>query len=107
MRARVPRVSVVLASYNRLDSLLRLLSCLSNQTLAPGEFEVIIVDDGSAVSVRSAVEARTYAFPVSVFEQVNAGPSAFATAASSRRKARFSCSWTTTWSFLHVFSKRT
>jgi GT2 family glycosyltransferase len=70
-----PRVSVVLATYNRLDSLLRLLSSLSAQTLSPSEFEVIVVDDGSKVPVRGHVNASLYAFPIRVIEQENGGPS--------------------------------
>src|ERR1700687_435245 len=71
-----PKVSVVLATYNRLQSLLRLLSCLAEQMLPPHLFEVIIADDGSSVPVRAHVDARQYAFPVSVIEQENTGPSA-------------------------------
>ncbi|MGA3122733.1 MAG: glycosyltransferase [Polyangiaceae bacterium] len=71
-----PTVSVVLATYNRLDSLLRLLSCLTGQTLSPSRFEVVVVDDGSTIPVREHVTARRYPFPVSVLEQTNAGPSA-------------------------------
>jgi len=71
-----PRVSVVLATYNRLPSLLRLLDCLSKQTLSHGSFEVIVVDDGSAVPVREPVEKGTYPFAITVIAQKNAGPSA-------------------------------
>jgi GT2 family glycosyltransferase len=71
-----PKVSVVLATYNRFESLLRLLSTLSLQTLPPDRFEVIVVDDGSAVPVRDLVDPRRYAFPLSVIAQKNAGPSA-------------------------------
>jgi glycosyltransferase involved in cell wall biosynthesis len=71
-----PRISVVLATYNRLDSLLGLLSCLSNQTLAPAQFEVIVVDDGSAVPVRGHLDAQRYPFELQVIEQRNAGPAA-------------------------------
>jgi GT2 family glycosyltransferase len=69
-------VSVVLATYNRLPSLLRLLDCLSKQSLPRGTFEVIVVDDGSAVPVREPVAKGTYPFPLTVVEQKNAGPSA-------------------------------
>jgi glycosyltransferase involved in cell wall biosynthesis len=71
-----PTVSVVLATYNRLDLLLRLLSSLSRQTLAPERFEVIVVDDGSSIPVRTQVDPHAYAFRLTVIEQRNAGPSA-------------------------------
>ena len=42
-----PRVSVVVATRDRSGSLGRLLESLRGQTLIAGEFEVIVVDDGS------------------------------------------------------------
>jgi glycosyltransferase involved in cell wall biosynthesis len=42
-----PRVSVVIATYNRSALLPRLVDALEAQTLPPGSFEVIFVDDGS------------------------------------------------------------
>jgi GT2 family glycosyltransferase len=71
-----PKVSVVLATYNRLPSLLRLLGCLSRQTLPAGVFEVIVVDDGSSIPVRGHLEPGAYPFALRVLEQHNAGPSA-------------------------------
>ncbi|HXN33881.1 MAG TPA: glycosyltransferase [Polyangiaceae bacterium] len=71
-----PRVSVVLATYNRLDLLLRLLDCLSRQTLPPEQFEAIVVDDGSKVPAAEHVDAGRYPFALDVITQANAGPSA-------------------------------
>ncbi len=70
----VPRISVVLATYNRLDLLKRLLGCLARQTFDPSRFEVIVVDDGSKEPVR--LDARDYPFALTLIRQVNAGPSA-------------------------------
>jgi glycosyltransferase involved in cell wall biosynthesis len=44
-------VSVVIPSRDRPEGLARLLAGLRRQTVAPGRFEVIIVDDGSSVPV--------------------------------------------------------
>jgi GT2 family glycosyltransferase len=71
-----PRVSVVVATYNRLDLLLRLLGCLSRQTLPAEQFEVIVVDDGSKVPAAEHVHTAEYPFRLSVITQNNAGPSA-------------------------------
>jgi GT2 family glycosyltransferase len=73
-----PRVSVVLATYNRLESLMRLLSCLSKQTLPSDRFEVVVVDDGSTVPVRERLPLVPASFPFSlrIIEQKNAGPAA-------------------------------
>jgi glycosyltransferase involved in cell wall biosynthesis len=46
-----PRLSVVIATYNRPESLHRLLLQLAQQTMALAEFEVIVVDDGSRTSL--------------------------------------------------------
>jgi GT2 family glycosyltransferase len=51
-----PRVSVVLATYNRLDLLTRLLDQLSCQTLPSDHFEVVVVDDGSAIPVQERID---------------------------------------------------
>ena len=45
------KVSVVVATYNRQGSLRRLLQQLSEQTLPASDFEVCVVDDGSAVPI--------------------------------------------------------
>lgn len=69
------RASVVVATHNRATSLARLLEGLRAQTLAPGEFELVIVDDGSrddtaAVLARASAqcrpELRVIALPESV-----------------------------------------
>ena len=56
-----PQVSVVISSYERPESLARLLSALAAQTLARDAFEVIVVDNGSGphtgrTLARAAVE---------------------------------------------------
>ncbi len=42
-----PQISVVVATRNRADRLAGLLRSLAGQTIDPGSFEVIVVDDGS------------------------------------------------------------
>jgi GT2 family glycosyltransferase len=69
-----PRISVVLATYNRLGLLLRLLDDLGRQTLDPADFEVIVVDDGSAEPVRSRLDASRHRFRLTMLQQENAGP---------------------------------
>jgi GT2 family glycosyltransferase len=69
-------VSVVVATYNRRESMLRLLDCLARQTLSPDQFEVIAVDDGSVIPLRERVTPSDYPFALTVIEQRNAGPAA-------------------------------
>jgi GT2 family glycosyltransferase len=77
-----PRVSVVLATYNRRELLERLLRQLAAQTLPPGQFEVVIVDDGSPAPVG---DVRDLASPcnVTLIRQANAG------AAAARHRGAF------------------
>jgi glycosyltransferase involved in cell wall biosynthesis len=71
-----PQLSVVLATYNRYELLVRLLDDLAAQTLPAGDFEVIVVDDGSAEAIGQRLEARKFPFSLTLLEQKNAGPAA-------------------------------
>lgn len=68
-------ISVVIATYNRIDSLLWLLDDLGAQSGVRGTFEVVVVDDGSEVAVESEVMARPAGFPLTVLRRPNGGPS--------------------------------
>ena len=50
-----PRVSVVIATYERPELLLRCIDALLRQTLPSPLFEVVVVDDGSARTTRERV----------------------------------------------------
>ena len=54
---RKPDLSVVVATYNRADTLRETLAHLMAQSLDAQRFEVIVVDDGSTDDTRSVVEA--------------------------------------------------
>jgi len=45
--ADYPAVSVIIPAYNRKDELKELLAALDRQTIEPGQFEIIVIDDGS------------------------------------------------------------
>ncbi|HET8877693.1 MAG TPA: glycosyltransferase [Casimicrobiaceae bacterium] len=53
-----PEVSVVIATYERRDLLLRCADALLAQTLAAARFEIVIVDDGSSRATREYVMAE-------------------------------------------------
>ena len=59
-----PRLTVVVPTRNRRDSLLRLLNSITSQTLSPAEFEVVIVDDGSEPPLDPPSVAGTVPFVV-------------------------------------------
>ncbi|WP_225412671.1 exopolysaccharide biosynthesis glycosyltransferase EpsD [Stigmatella hybrida] len=76
--AQRPRLSVVMATYNRLALLTRLLEQLGRQTLPPSGYEVVVVDDGSKEPVREPLEAlaKTLPYALQVEVQQNAGAAA-------------------------------
>ena len=69
-------VSVVIATYQRNESVLELLAQLANQTLSRDEFEVIVVDDGSAIPAAPVLESAALPLRLTVLAQKNAGPAA-------------------------------
>ncbi|MCE6997577.1 glycosyltransferase [Saccharothrix sp. S26] len=42
-----PRIAVVIPTYNRAELLRRTLHSLTDQTLPPGDYEIVVADDGS------------------------------------------------------------
>jgi len=68
-----PKLSVVIATYNRAALLERLLGQIAEQTLPGDEFEVVVVDDGSKEPVRPALATRSWPFSLRVEEQANSG----------------------------------
>jgi GT2 family glycosyltransferase len=73
---RLPFFSVVVATFQRPDSLARCLEALATQELPREHFEVVVVDDGSANPPRSIVQRFTSTLAVRLIEQSNAGPAA-------------------------------
>jgi serine acetyltransferase/glycosyltransferase involved in cell wall biosynthesis len=71
-----PVLSVVIATYNREQSIANLLAALGRQTLPPETFEVIVVDDGSEASPVERLRAIDTPYHLTVLRQVNAGPAA-------------------------------
>lgn len=75
-KPKTPEMSVVIATYERFDSLLRLLDQLGQQSVGAAAFEVIIVDDGSSSPVGPALDARADAYPLHHYRQANGGAAA-------------------------------
>lgn len=74
--AHTPRLSVVIATYNRLPLITRLLWQLAGQTLPPEDFEVVVVDDGSKEPVREPLLTQKLPYTLRVEVQQNAGAAA-------------------------------
>ena len=69
-------LSVVIPTYNRKGSLLRLLYSLAEQTEPPTHFEVIVADDGSSDGTGEAVRALTLPYEIHYSWAGNAGVNA-------------------------------
>lgn len=77
-----PELSVVVATHNRRELLLRCLRSLAAQEgVEPGSFEVIVADDGSSDGTREAVEGLQMAFPLKYLRLEKAGQAAAQNAA--------------------------
>ncbi|MBN1136108.1 MAG: glycosyltransferase family 2 protein [Anaerolineae bacterium] len=65
-------VSVIIPTFNRKGSVLRLLECLKQQTYPCDRFEVIVVDDGSTDGT-DHLPWNSFPFGVRYYRQENAG----------------------------------
>lgn len=68
-------LTVIVPTFNRLESLERLLGQLDRQTLGRDRFEVVVVDDGSEVEVGTALSGD-YGFALCIVRQTRAGSAA-------------------------------
>ena len=67
--------SVILPTFQRPDTLFRVLDALSRQQ-APPPYEVIVVDDGSRDETPARLSAYQPSYPFRFFSQQNSGPAA-------------------------------
>jgi len=76
--------SAVIPSFNRRETLVRVVGALQRQD-SPGLLEeVIVVDDGGSDGAAEAVEERRWELPVRVVRQQRAGPAAARNAGASQ-----------------------
>jgi serine acetyltransferase/GT2 family glycosyltransferase len=71
-----PRVSVVVATYQRPAEIKRLLAQLDAQSLPPSSYEVVVVDDGSSADVPALLQPDVHSYSLTVLRQPNAGSAA-------------------------------
>jgi GT2 family glycosyltransferase/peptidoglycan/xylan/chitin deacetylase (PgdA/CDA1 family) len=71
---RRPGVSIVIPTYRRRDVLVRMIKELDRQVY--GEFEVVVVVDGSTDGTSAALRHLALSFPLALIEQANSGAAA-------------------------------
>lgn len=81
-----PKLSLVVATYNRPGSLLKLLCDLDQQSLSSDQFEVIVVDDGSKDIITEFTGNLALRYPLTVLRQNNQGRVAARNAGIARAK---------------------
>jgi GT2 family glycosyltransferase len=67
-------VSVVVPTFNRRELAVRVIGILSQQTLLPARYEVIVVVDGSTDGTAEALRALRTPYFLRVIDQENSGP---------------------------------
>ena len=75
MHQRSPRplIAAVISTLNRAPLLQGMLESLTQQTLPPQEYEVVVVDDGSTDETRGIAQAFAARLPIKYVYQRNAG----------------------------------
>lgn len=76
MTGDTPRVSVVIPTYRRRESVRRALTALAAQTLPPSEFEVVLAVDGSRDGTEAMAAALALPYELRVVSQENRGRAA-------------------------------
>lgn len=72
----MPKVSIVIPTYNRLRRLLEVLAALAKQTYPHDEFEVLVVSDGSSDGTHERLPALRLPYRLDLVVQSNQGPAA-------------------------------
>ncbi len=72
----MPLVSVIVPTFNRCEILKDCLSALAAQDFPFGDFEIIVVDDGSSDNTAEAVRQVNSRFEIRYIHQRNSGPAA-------------------------------
>lgn len=67
------KVSIVIPTYNRADSMERLLTALNSQTFPHSDFEVVVSIDGSRDGTRELIESFQAPFELKYLWQPNSG----------------------------------
>lgn len=84
-----PTFSVIVPTYERRERLERCVRALADQSLARERFEVIVVDDGSAVRPRDVIERYAAAIDVRLIETEHGGPAKARNGGATAARGRY------------------
>ena len=71
-----PNISVIIPTYNRRETLRKCLDALNRQSLSSGDFEVVVVDDGSSDGTEECCRSVNARYSLSCVRQKNSGAGA-------------------------------
>lgn len=74
MAHKTPLFSIVIPTYNRPQKLTQCLNAITRLNYPCDDFEVVIVDDGSATSIEPIVQPFQENFNLTLITQTNSGP---------------------------------
>ena len=85
----IPFISIVIPTYNRPDKLAECLESLTKLEYPRDSYEVIVVDDGSKMSLESVVENFNNQIEITLLKQPNAGPATARNTGAKQAKGEF------------------
>src|SRR5882762_2133327 len=88
-KSSTPRLSVVLPTFNRRETLSLCFAALAFQSLSTAEWEVIVVDDGSTDDTADFLRSSQFPFRCTVLSQTNQGAGAARNAGVAAARGEF------------------
>lgn len=89
MKTQNPFISIVIPTYNRPERLADCLESLTNLEYPRDSYEVVVVDDGSQMSLESVVERFKNQVEITLIKQVNQGPATARNTGAKQAKGEF------------------
>jgi glycosyltransferase involved in cell wall biosynthesis len=81
--------SIIIPTYNRPEKIKECLDSLTIQEYPSTKFEVIVVDDGSKISLEDIVNTYSNKLDITLIRQSNAGPATARNTGASKAKGEF------------------
>ena len=89
MEQQIPFFSIIIPTYNRPQEISACLESLSRLDYPRDQFEVIVIDDGSEISLQPVAARFFDRLDVRLFTQPHAGPAAARNKGASQAKGKF------------------